>query len=150
MIQVKMSRKLYLRERSNNFDGDHALREKSPNTEFFLVHIFPYSVQMRESTDGKKFRIWTFSRSAWGLIIESRLFIRSELFLMQNFSFWKSYGRQRVNSKRCILKIEIICDFYEKRPDFHYELAISKIIKHFSPSALTFWQPQDTGVSDGG
>ena len=37
------------------------LREKWPNTEFFLVRIFPiarislYSVQMRENTDQKKF-----------------------------------------------------------------------------------------------
>ena len=30
------------------------LREKRPNTEFFLVRIFPYSAQMRENTDQKK------------------------------------------------------------------------------------------------
>ena len=52
-----------------------ALREKCPNTEFFLVSIFPYSdwiqteygeilrislysVQMRENTDKKKLRNW--------------------------------------------------------------------------------------------
>ena len=48
------------------------LRERCPNTEFFLVHIFriwtkygdflsksPYSVQMRKNTDQKKLRIWT-------------------------------------------------------------------------------------------
>ena len=27
---------------------------------FFLVHIFPYSVRMRENTDQEKLRIWTF------------------------------------------------------------------------------------------
>ena len=90
-FRLKWAGNFYLRELSNNFYGDHALREKSPNTKFFLVLIFPYSVQMRESTDGKKFRIWTFSRSAWGLIIESRLFIRSELYtsilLLLCFSF---------------------------------------------------------------
>ena len=47
------------------------LREKRPNTEFFLVRIFPhsehgdlrskspYSVQMRGNTDKKNLRIWT-------------------------------------------------------------------------------------------
>ena len=50
----------------------HALREKCRNKDFFLVRIFriwteyeeilpisPYSVQMWENTDLKKFRIWT-------------------------------------------------------------------------------------------
>ena len=48
-----------------------SLREKCPNTELFLVRIFPhsdwierdispYSVRMRENTDQKKLRIWTF------------------------------------------------------------------------------------------
>ena len=35
------------------------LREKCPNTEFFLVRIFLYSVRMQENTDQKKLRIWT-------------------------------------------------------------------------------------------
>ena len=33
------------------------LREKCPNTEFFLVRIFMYSVQIEENTDQKKLRI---------------------------------------------------------------------------------------------
>ena len=47
-----------------------SLREKCPNTEFFLVRIFPqsdwirsispYSVRMRENTDQKNLCIWTF------------------------------------------------------------------------------------------
>ena len=39
------------------------LREKCPNTEFFLVPIFLYSVRIQENTDQKKLRIWHFSRS---------------------------------------------------------------------------------------
>ena len=35
------------------------LRERCSNTEFFLVRIFLYSVQIRENTDQKKLRIWT-------------------------------------------------------------------------------------------
>ena len=35
------------------------LCEMCPNTEFFLVHIIPYSVRMQENTDQKKLRIWT-------------------------------------------------------------------------------------------
>ena len=44
----------------------NTLREKCPNTEIFLVRIFPYSdcisphsVRMRENTDQIKLRIWT-------------------------------------------------------------------------------------------
>ena len=36
------------------------LREKCPNTEFFLVSIFLYSIRIQENTDQKKLRIWTF------------------------------------------------------------------------------------------
>ena len=36
-----------------------SLREKCPNTEFFLIHIFLYSVRMQENTDQKKLCIWT-------------------------------------------------------------------------------------------
>ena len=46
-----------------------SLREKCPNTEIFLVHIFPhsdlYSVRMRKNTDQKKLRYWHFSRSIY-------------------------------------------------------------------------------------
>ena len=30
-----------------------SLREKCPDTELFLIRIFPYSVRMRENTDQK-------------------------------------------------------------------------------------------------
>ena len=36
-----------------------SLRKKCPNTEFFLVRIFPQSVQARENTDQKKLHIWS-------------------------------------------------------------------------------------------
>ena len=43
-----------------------SLREKCPNTEFFLVRIFPYSVWMRENMDQKILCIWTlFTRWMW-------------------------------------------------------------------------------------
>ena len=35
------------------------LPEKGPNTELFLVRIFPYLYWIRENTDQKKLRIWT-------------------------------------------------------------------------------------------
>ena len=35
--------------------------EKCSNTEFLLVRIFPYSVQIPENTDQKKLHIWTIS-----------------------------------------------------------------------------------------
>ena len=36
-----------------------SLREKYPNTEFFLVCIFPYLDWMQENTEQKKLSIWT-------------------------------------------------------------------------------------------
>ena len=35
------------------------LRKKCPNTEFFLVCIFLYSVRIQKNTNQKKLRIWT-------------------------------------------------------------------------------------------
>ena len=37
----------------------YSLREKCPNTEFFLVRIFLYSDWIQENTDQKKLHIWT-------------------------------------------------------------------------------------------
>ena len=37
---------------------NYALREKCPNTEFFLVRIFLYTVQIQENTDQEKLHIW--------------------------------------------------------------------------------------------
>ena len=36
-----------------------SLREKCPNTKFFLVRIFLYSVRIQENTDQEKLHIWT-------------------------------------------------------------------------------------------
>ena len=36
-----------------------AMREKCPNTQFFLVRIFLYSVRIQKSADQKRTRIWT-------------------------------------------------------------------------------------------
>ena len=63
------------------------LREKCPNTEFFLVRVFPlsdwiwrdtsispYSVQIRENTNQKKLCIWTlFTQWEWNLICSWKL-----------------------------------------------------------------------------
>ena len=43
----------------HSFSWKYSLCEKWPNTEFFLVRIFPYSVQIWENTDQKIHRIWT-------------------------------------------------------------------------------------------
>ena len=52
----------------------YALCEKCPNTEYFLVHVFPYSVRMRKDTDQKKIRIWIlFTQWCLQPVIISRL-----------------------------------------------------------------------------
>ena len=57
-----------------------ALREKCPNTEFFLVRIFPHSV--RENMDQKELRIWTlftqWRLKKWNLVTISEHFIENE------------------------------------------------------------------------
>ena len=44
---------------------NYALREKCPNTEFFLVRIFLYSVQIQENTDQEKLHIWRLFTQWW-------------------------------------------------------------------------------------
>ena len=48
-----------LRKKENKLTHGLSLCEKCPNTEFFLVHIFPYSDRTQENTTQKKLRIWT-------------------------------------------------------------------------------------------
>ena len=43
----------------NSFYQYCALYKNCPNTEFFLVRIFLYSVRIQENTNQKKLRIWT-------------------------------------------------------------------------------------------
>ena len=44
------------------------LREKCPNSEFFLVRIFSDSVRIRENADQRKLRIWTLFTQCKSLI----------------------------------------------------------------------------------
>ena len=39
-----------------------ALREKRPNTDFFLVLVFQYSVRIQENAEHIKLRIWELFR----------------------------------------------------------------------------------------
>ena len=39
-----------------------ALREKRPNTDFFLVRVFLYSVRIQENAEHIKLRIWELFR----------------------------------------------------------------------------------------
>ena len=58
------------------------LREKCPDTEFFLVRIFPYSVRMRENTDQRKLRIWTLFMQC-GLLLGNTTFLECENSLLR-------------------------------------------------------------------
>ena len=54
-----------------------SLCEKCPNTEFFLVHIFLYSVRIQENSDQKNSAFGHFSRSAFiNLQILDQLYIQ--------------------------------------------------------------------------
>ena len=50
-----------------------SLREKSPNTKFFLLRKSPYSVRIRENADQKKLRIWTLFTRCFGNTLENVL-----------------------------------------------------------------------------
>ena len=39
---------------NSTFSAKQPLRKKCPNTDFFLVHIFSYSVSIQENTNQKK------------------------------------------------------------------------------------------------
>ena len=58
-----------------------ALPEKCPNTEFFLVRIFLYSVQIQENADQEKLRIWTlFTQCRAPKIIHKNMFDKWKIF----------------------------------------------------------------------
>ena len=52
--------------------GNITLREKCPNTEFFLVHVFPCSLRIQENMDQKKLRIWKNTFHAVSLILMAK------------------------------------------------------------------------------
>ena len=56
------------------------LREKCPNTEFFLVPIFLYSVRIQENTDQKKLRIWT-------LFTQCNAYLKRDLYIFIVFDY---------------------------------------------------------------
>ena len=51
------------------FSQYRSLHENWPNTEYFLVRIFLYSVWIKENTDQKRLRIWTLFMQ---LVIQQR------------------------------------------------------------------------------
>ena len=58
-----------------------ALPEKCPNTEFFPVRIFLYSVQIQENADQEKLRIWTlFTQCRAPKIIHKNMFDKWKIF----------------------------------------------------------------------
>ena len=66
----------------------HPLREKCPNTEFFLVRIFLYSVglnthslRIQENRNKKKLRIWTLF-TQWSLMLLSLIALLITLWLL--------------------------------------------------------------------
>ena len=56
------------------------LREKFPNTEFFMVRIFLYSVQIQENTDHKKLRIRTLST-------QCNAYLKRDLYIIIVFDY---------------------------------------------------------------
>ena len=54
---------------NSTFSAKQPLRKKCPNTDFFLVHIFSYSVSIQENTNQKK-------NSIFGHFLHSELFYK--------------------------------------------------------------------------
>ena len=95
-----------------------ALREKCPNTEFFLVRIFlysdwngdllrksSYSVRIQENKDQKKLCIWT-------LFTQWRFFYM--LFLLYYSSItWRSFQASYCRKCKSILKL---CEYFRNLP----------------------------------
>ena len=75
-------------ERLNVCLGVFTLPEKSQNTEFFLVRIFPYSVQMRENTDQKKLRIWPLFAQCQLKYLRNKHFTEIIIFPATGSRYW--------------------------------------------------------------
>ena len=78
---------------------NYALREKCPNTEFFLVRIFLYSVQIQENTEQKNICIWTLFMQ-WQFIT---IFWIEALFLFEKLA---------INASK--LSIQVYSQYIEK------------------------------------
>ena len=66
----------------------HTLREKWPNTEFFLVRIFLYSVRIQGNTDQKKLHIFTLFTQRYRGQFCGFLCVHFAFFIMLNTA-WK-------------------------------------------------------------
>ena len=78
-----------------------SVHDKCPYTEFFLVHIFPYSVWIRENRDQKKLRIWAFFRQCVVLEtcpLQNVLFLKSLHY--DHYLIWISKANQHSRVKR--------------------------------------------------
>ena len=118
--QETLTLKLYLNTFVNEWTNSHKLCEKCPNTEFFLVSIFSYSVRIRENTDQKKLRIWTLF-TQWQNI---KIWHRINLHLLNKFSngIWISmlryilrYNRHNTHHHMNIYPSPYFQDFSWKR-----------------------------------
>ena len=82
----------------------NSLCGKCPNTEFFPVSIFPYSVRMRENTNQKNSVFWYFSRS--GFYMNQGLGFGANLEKSSSFSNQTSYKKKLIKLKahhlRCL------------------------------------------------
>ena len=80
------------------------LREKCPNTEYFLVRIFLYSVRIQENMDQKKLRIWILfvqCDDAFHFILKIFSFVRYSNFCSDFLVTWENglTGKLRLISK---------------------------------------------------
>ena len=135
------------------------LREKYPNTEFFLVRILPhwdlirrdtpYSVRMQENTNQKKLRIWTLFTQSFFIFMEKRLitkFIKKMLCTWWSEScikftpvFWSrdSTSKMKINLKILSLynnnyglcKINLLIRFFHAQLTFTCSMSTTKILE---------------------
>ena len=90
-----------------------SLREKCPNTEFFLVRIFLYSVRIQENTHQKKLRIWTLF-TKWRKSNLVSLWVPHKTINWMKAKAADAYTKLSQTSKRELF-VEIVNDWKESR-----------------------------------
>ena len=109
------------------------LYKRSPNTEFFLVHIFPYSIQIPENMDKKKLAFRPFSHS-----IKPFLLVCS--FWMGKIKHWTHSLKKRqakYQSHRPVCLFAILEKFFEG-VIFNKMLSVFLAYKLISPNQSGF------------
>ena len=103
------------------------LPEKWLNTEFFLVRIFLYSVQIQENTDQRKLRIWTVFIQRWVIWSTNKVFWNKSLLHKIYFKDFKWKSLYKIHATLGIYLVNSI--FLQFKFKFQLRISLTNVCK---------------------